>query len=128
MVGRKLKWGVVGFVLGQAAILRYKDKNLQKKVAKAPGFGQKVKTFFDGRVGANKEIIDDVRSFDYEGTREEVKALFQKEIKLVETKLEEFEDKIAERKEKATDAAHKKAEEVSTTIEEHINNMQSKLQ
>lgn len=128
MNGRKLKWWVVGFVLGQAAILRYKDKNLQKKVAKAPTFWQKAKAFFDGRVGANKEIIDDVKNFDYEGTWDEVKALFQKEIKLVETKLVEFEDKIAEWKDKANDIAHKKAEEISANIEDHINNMQTKLQ
>lgn len=128
MDGKKIKWGVLWFVLGQAAILRYKDKNLQKKVAKAPTLGQKAKTFFDGRVGANKEIYDDVKNFDYEGTWEEVKALFQKEIKLVEAKLVEFEDTIADWKEKATDAVQKKAEDLSANIEDHIANMQTKLQ
>lgn len=128
MTLKKWKWGIVGFALGQAAVLWYKDKNLQKKVAKAPTFGQKVKTFFDGWVWANKEIIDDVKNFDYEGTWEDVKAFFQKEIAALEDKLGEFEVKVAERKEKANEVAHQKAEEMSAMIQSRITDVQSKLE
>lgn len=127
MAFKKIKWGIVGFALGQAAVLWYKDKNLQKKVAKAPTFGQKAKAFFDGRVGTNKEMIEDAKHFDYEGTREEVKTFFQKEVKMLEKKLEELENKVAERKDKANTAAHQKAEELSTLVQDHLDNLQEKL-
>lgn len=90
--------------------------------------GQKIKTFFDGWVGTNKEIIDDVKSFDYEGTWEEVKTFFQKEVKNIEEKLAEFEEKVAERKEKANDVARQKAEEMSTMLQDRISDIQAKLE
>ncbi|MBP6910386.1 hypothetical protein KBC03_02200 [Patescibacteria group bacterium] len=127
MTLRKLKWGIVGFALGQAAVLWYKDKNLQKSVAKAPTFGKKVKTFFDSWLDTNKEMIDDVKSFDYEGTREDVKSFFQKEVKMIEDKLAEFEEKVAEWKEKANDMAHQKAEELSTMLHDRFSDVQEKL-
>ncbi len=127
MVLKKWKRWAIGFILGQAAVLWYKDKNLQKKVAKAPTFGKKAKAFFDGRLDTNKEMIEDVREFDYEGKWEEVKAFFQKEVAMLESKLEELEDKVAERKEKANEAAHKKAQEISTMVQERIEDVQEKL-
>lgn len=127
MTLKKLKWGILGFALGQAAVLWYKDKNLQKSVAKAPTFGKKVKTFFNGWVDTNKEIMVDVKNFDYEGTREEVKTFFQKEVKMIEDKLAEFEEKVAEWKEKANDMAHQKAEEISTMLHDRFTDVQSKL-
>lgn len=127
MAFKKIKWGIVGFALWQAAVLWYKDKNLQKKVAKAPTFGQKAKAFFDGRVGTNKEMLEDAKHFDYEGTWEDVKAFFQKEVKMLETKLEELETKVAEWKEKANTAAHNKAEEISATVQTHLDSLQEKL-
>lgn len=124
---KKIKWWIFWFALGQAAVLWYKDKNLQKKVAKAPTFGKKVKTFFDGWLWANKEMIADVKEFDYEGTWEDVKSWFQHEVDLLEEKMKELEEKITERKEKANDTAHKKAQEVSDMIQEHIADVQAKM-
>jgi|GEM_PF-5913675 len=128
MTLRKLKWGVIGFALGQAAVLWYKDKNLQKKVAKAPTFGQKAKIFFDGWVGTNKEIIEDVKTFDYEGTREEVKTFFQKEVTMIEEKMAEFEAKVAEWKEKANEVAHAKAEEIGALLQDRLAEIQGQLE
>lgn len=101
---------------------------MQKKVAKAPTMGQKIKTFFDGWVGTNKEIIDDVKNFDYEGTWEDVKAFFQKEVKNIEDKISEFEERVIEWKEKANEAVKQKAEEMSTMIQDRITDVQSKLE
>jgi len=73
-------------------------------------------------------MIADVREFDYEGPRDDVKNWFSHEITTLETKLKEFEEKINEWKEKATDMSHKKAEEISDMIQTHLTDIQGKLE
>ncbi len=117
----------MGFAVGQAAVLWYKDKALQKKVNSAPTFSQKAKLFFNAWLHTNKEMVTDVKNFDYEGKWEDVKAYFADEVKNLEEKLNEFEAKVAEWKDKANDMAHAKAEEIGTMIQEKITDIQSKL-
>lgn len=105
----------------------HKDKNLQKKVHKASGFNQKIRTFFEGWLGANKEMMAEVKEFDYVGTREEMKARAQDEVSKIEQKIKEFEEKIMEWKEKANDMAHEKAEEISAMIQDRISDIQEKM-
>lgn len=124
---KKWKWWIIGFIIGQAAILWHKDKNLQKKVHKASGPAQKAKAFFEGWVWANKEMMEEVKNFDYEGTWDDVKVWFQKEVEMIEDKMKEFEEKVMEWKDKANDMAHEKAEEIGAMIQDHIADVQEKM-
>lgn len=69
-----------------------------------------------------------MKSFDYEGTWDDVKTWFQKEVATLESKMAELEEKVAEWKEKANEIAHQKAEEISAMVQERIADVQSKLE
>lgn len=69
-----------------------------------------------------------MKNFDYEGTWDDVKAWFHKEVKMLEDSLKELEGKIIEWKDKASDIAYDKAEEMSEMIQDRISDVQDKLQ
>lgn len=123
----KIKFWIIGLLLGQTLTLLYKDKALRDKLSKNDWF-EKIKILVNELVDLNKRIFFDIKSYDYEWKTNEVKAIINMEIKKIEKKIHELKKKasklnktqiqplIAEFEQKASEYSQKAYE-----LKDHLN-------
>lgn len=114
-------------------MLLYKDKKLKNKIADKP-LWDKLKILADAMMSTNKEIVNDVKNYDYDAAGEKIKKMADEGVEstkttigtLKESKLDPLVDKAVakgkEIKEKADDLAQKAEAEL-----DHLKNEWSSI-
>ena len=62
---RKLKIGLAAFLAGEMIALRHKDKDFKDRFKEAQGV-DKLKVLAKGLFNFNKDLVDEIKEFDYE--------------------------------------------------------------
>lgn len=78
--------GLIGFFIGQTAILIMKDKTIKEKIQKSEGI-EKVKALYEALVQTNKKLMEEIQSIDYVSGFEDLKKNFNKELVILEKKV-----------------------------------------
>lgn len=78
--------GLIGFFIGQTAVLLMKDKTIKEKIQKSEGI-EKVKALYEALVQTNKKLMEEIQSIDYVSEFEDLKKNFNKELVILEKKV-----------------------------------------
>lgn len=86
---KKICWILTWFVAWEIVALFYKDDKFKKTFLKAQGT-EKFAVLWQWLVRLNKSVFFDVKNFDYEGSLQDFKKMFDKEKKNIEKKIDEI--------------------------------------